>query len=162
MDASGSATQNKNEYKETHNMKSIKIAGLCLVAMFTMSMALAGNASAAPLWLLCLPWAGGNVTRYETNQCTKVLGTGQWESVAIGSKTDTVSLKAFTLRLRDKAATGGASEIECNSDLVKDPSGGTISSNNEGKILTAEINITEVNKRCTRLSGGCEAGKIEE
>ena len=51
-------------------MKHLKIAGLCLVSLLAMGMALAGNASAAPLlWLLCLKEGTSGVapTKY-TNQ----------------------------------------------------------------------------------------------
>ena len=146
-------------------MKSIKIAGLCLVAMFTMSMALAGNASAAPLWLLCLEGKEGvPPTKYTTNQCTTAAkeNKGKWESVAIGNKTDTVRIKVFSLRLRDKNTLAGESEIECNSDLTKDAGEGTITGPNKAQIVKAEINKTEVNKRCTVLKGGCNTGEIEE
>lgn len=41
--------------KELIKMRMVgKVAWLCLVSMFAMGMALAGSASAAPLWLLCL------------------------------------------------------------------------------------------------------------
>jgi len=83
-------------------MKSIvRTAGLCLVAIFTMSMALAGSASAALSWLLCLPQAGGT-ERFNSNQCTEKETGGAWESVVIGSKSDTVRLLAFSLLLIDK------------------------------------------------------------
>jgi len=56
-------------------MKFVKIAGLCLASMLMMSMALAGTAAAAPLWLLCLEGKEGSLpTKYTTNQCTR----SQW------------------------------------------------------------------------------------
>jgi hypothetical protein len=143
-------------------MKSIKIVGLCLAAIFTMGMALAGNASAGLLWLLCLEGNNNPNTRFVDSNCRSPGAGGAWESVAIGNKTDTVRIKVYSLRLRDKATFAGESEIECNSDLTKDAGEGTISNTNEGKIVKAEINKTEVNKRCTRIKGGCKAGEIEE
>jgi hypothetical protein len=82
-------------------MKHLKIAGLCLVLMFVMGMALAGDASAALLWLLCLESTG--LTKYEDNQCTKASGTGKWQSLGLPSGgSDTVRLLGFSLVLIDK------------------------------------------------------------
>jgi hypothetical protein len=91
-------------------MKHLKIAGLCLVSMFVMGMALAGNASATTLlWLLCLEASG--LTKYEDNQCTKANGTGKWQSQGLpsGGK-DTVRLLGFSLVLSD---TGIGTTVTC-------------------------------------------------
>ncbi len=141
-------------------MKSIaRTAGLCLVAMITMGMALAGNAFATPLWLLCLEGTANTHTRYTSNQCTTAGGSAEkWESVALGTKTDTVSIVVRTLRLRDIEA---GTEVECNSSLALDEGEGTISSNNKGQITKAKITTSEVTKRCNILKGVlCK--KIEE
>jgi hypothetical protein len=139
-------------------MKSIaRTAGLCLVAMITMGMALAGNAFATPLWLLCLE-GSASTSKYSSNQCTKTEAAGKWESVALGSKTDTVSIVVRTLRLTDKEA---GTVIECNSSLEKDEGEGTISSNNKGQIIKAKINNAEVGSRCKIIKEGfCK--KLEE
>ncbi len=57
-------------------MKSIRIAGLCLVAMFVMSMVAAGTASAAAGWLTCKESA--TTTKYETAGCVKASATGKF------------------------------------------------------------------------------------
>ncbi len=44
-------------------MKSIRIAGLCLAAVFVMSMVAAGTASAAPHWEVCLNFGGTGTNR---------------------------------------------------------------------------------------------------
>ena len=93
-------------------MKHLKVAGLCLVSMLVMGMALAGNASAAKpalLWLLCLEegTSGTAPTKYLSNQCTETNAglTGKWQSsgLSCGTKcSDTVRLLAFSLILTDK------------------------------------------------------------
>jgi hypothetical protein len=137
-------------------MKSLKIAGLCLVSMLAMGMALAGNATAALLWLVCLE--GSGLTKYEDNQCTKASGTGKWQSLGLPSGvSDTVRLLAFSLRLED-AGTGV--KVEC-------PDAGTgwglIESPNKGLIKVAEVKEPE-KAGCKVLKGllTCEAGKLTE
>jgi hypothetical protein len=79
-------------------MKSIKIAGLCLVAMFAVSMVAAGTASAAPHWLVCLPWTN-SPTRYSTHQCKEAASGGSWEWSELNG---TEAARAFaTLKLKD-------------------------------------------------------------
>jgi hypothetical protein len=108
-------------------MKRLKVAGLCLVSMLVAGMALAGNASAALLWLLCLPQTGGT-ERFADNQCTEKEAGGAWESVSLGTKSDTVRLLAFSLLLSDPPITvhcpdvsvnGGWGLIEKNKLIVK-------------------------------------------
>jgi hypothetical protein len=90
-------------------MKYLKVAGLCLVSMLAMGMALAGNAAAALLWLLCLE--GSGLTKYSSNQCTEASSTGKWQSLGLPSGgSDTVRLLAFTLLLIDN----GASTVRCD------------------------------------------------
>lgn len=62
------------------SMKSITTAGLCLVAMLVVSMVAAASASAAPHWLVCLPFTtGSTATRYTEHQCKTASGSGGWE-----------------------------------------------------------------------------------
>ncbi len=64
-------------------MKPIRIAGLCLVAMFAMSMAAAGTASAG-VWEHCeTTEKAGTATRFETNQCKGIETGGKytWQEV---------------------------------------------------------------------------------
>jgi hypothetical protein len=61
-------------------MRSIRIAGLCLAAMFVMSRVAAGTASAAPHWLVCLPaTSGSTATKWSTEQCSTAASGGSWE-----------------------------------------------------------------------------------
>jgi hypothetical protein len=120
-------------------MKSIvRTAGLCLVAMFTLSMTLAGSASAALLWLLCLPQTGG---KFKDNQCQENGPPNEWESVAIGTKSDTVRLLAFSLLLIDN---GLKTKVHCPDAGV---STGLIETN---KLIVREAKIPNPSKECTQ------------
>jgi hypothetical protein len=61
-------------------MRFIRIAGLCLAAVFVMSMVAAGTASAAPHWLVCLPeHSGTTTTKWNSHQCETAAPGGGWE-----------------------------------------------------------------------------------
>jgi hypothetical protein len=78
-------------------MKSIRIAGLCLVAMFVVSMVAAGSASAAAHWNTCKKEATG--TKYETEGCAKTSATGTWAFEEVKGTEEARSVG--TLRLID-------------------------------------------------------------
>jgi hypothetical protein len=95
-------------------MKLIRIAGLCLVAVFVMSMVAAGTASAAPHWLVCLPFVtGSTATRYTEHQCKTASGTGGWEWSELDD-TEPVFSVGETITLRDTKATGGSTAVQCS------------------------------------------------
>ncbi|MGH2852779.1 MAG: hypothetical protein ACRDLF_01110 [Solirubrobacteraceae bacterium] len=129
-------------------MKQLKIAGLCLVSMFVMSMALAGNAAAALLWLVCLESTG--LTKYSSNQCTEASSTGKWQSLGLPSGvSDTVRLLAFSLRLAD---TGAKVIIEC-----PDPGTtgwGLIEGPNKGQVKVAKVENPNANCKILESGGG--------
>jgi len=140
-------------------MRSIKIAGLALASMLVMGMALAGTANAAPLWLLCLPWTN-SPTKYEDNQCTKANGSANpaWESVALGSKSDTVRLLAYSLVLTD---SGTGISVHCP-DVPVHTGWGLIEKNSV--LITKEAVVPEPEKEGCTLTGElltCKAGKLE-
>jgi hypothetical protein len=122
-------------------MRRLAFAALCFVSMLVMSMAAAGTASAALLWLLCLEGSISSNTKYEDSSCTKALSTGKWESVAIGSKSDTVRLLAFSLLLKDAVA---GTTVHC-------PDSGTGTGLVEGnKLIIREAKISNpVGEGCT-------------
>jgi hypothetical protein len=61
-------------------MGFMRIAGLCFVAVFVMSMVAAGTASAAPHWLVCLPaTSGSTATKWSGEQCSTTASGGSWE-----------------------------------------------------------------------------------
>jgi hypothetical protein len=135
-------------------MKYFKIAGLCLVSMLAMGMALAGNAAAALLWLVCLE--GSGLTKYSTNQCTEASSTGKWQSLGLPSGvSDTVRLLAFSLRLTD---SGTGVTVECPDAGV---GWGLIESPNKGQIKVAEVTKTEAEANCKVIKGllTCEGAK---
>ncbi len=134
-------------------MKRFRIAGLCLVSMLVMGMALAGTASAAPLWLVCLPKTGG---KFLDSQCLKP-GAGEWESVKL-TGSDTVRLVGFTLRLTDTGTALGTSTVKCNGKGSEGE--GLITGPNLGVINTAEVK--EPSKNCERVAGACKAGEVEK
>ncbi len=138
--------------------KSMKIAGLCLASMLLVGMALAGSANAAPLWLLCLE-GSASTTKYSSNQCSKVESSGKWESVALGTKSDTVNIKAFTLSLLDE---GTGAEITC--DGAGTVGTGLIESSNKGVTRVAEVTKPSTNCVLTKAAilGCTETKNIEE
>jgi hypothetical protein len=126
-------------------MKSIRIVGLCLASLLAMGMALAGNASAALLWLLCLE--GSGLTKYSSNQCTEASSTGKWQSLGLPSGvSDTVRLLAFSLRLED----ANAATVECTDAGT---GWGLIESPNKAVIKVAEITKSLAETRCQVLRG---------
>jgi hypothetical protein len=86
-------------------MKYLKVAGLALMSMLAMGMALAGNASATPLlWLLCLENVSGLLTKYNSNQCTNAVAGGHWQSLGLPSGgSDTVRILGFSVLLIDSS-----------------------------------------------------------
>jgi hypothetical protein len=138
-------------------MKHLKIAGLCLLSMLVTGMALAGNASAALLWLLCLPKSTG---LFSNPGCTTLndARAGSWESESISNRTDLAVGRGFTIRLEDTGAIGGSSAIRCSGPgLVSEV---TLESGGRGKITKAEIGNPKT--ECERVEGGCKADEIEK
>jgi len=133
-------------------MKSIKIAGLCLVSMFAMSMATTSTASANPVWEGCLE--GANVTKYLNSHCV-TLGAGNFGWKEIGN-TDHVVSVGFTILLTDTKATGGSSTIRC---LAGGRGSGTVGPGGFGRVELAFVENAKEN--CERESGGCKAGEVE-
>jgi hypothetical protein len=136
-------------------MKRFKIAGLCLVSMLVMGMALASAASAAPLWLVCLPWTN-NPTRYSTNQCTTAASGGGWESVKL-SGSDTVRLLAYSLLLKDNGTGIG---VHCP-DVPVSTGWGLIEGTNV--LITKVAEVPKPEKEGCKVEGKlleCEAGTL--
>jgi hypothetical protein len=140
-------------------MRYLKIAGLCLASMLVVSMALAGNASAQPLWLVCLEASTG-LTKYSSNQCTEAASNGKFQSLEIPSGVDdTVRLLALTLLLTDLAA-GPLKEkatIRCPHPTA---GWGLILAPNVLLVTKAEVENPKT--ECEREEGPCKAGEIEK
>jgi hypothetical protein len=138
-------------------MQHLKIAGLCLAATLAMGMALAGTASAQPLWLLCLEASTG-LTKYADNQCTRAEGSGKFQSLGLPSGTSvTVKLVSFTLRLTDLDA-GPLKEKA--TIICKSEGWGLITPPNTGVITSAKIPNPKT--ECDRKEGPCKAGELEQ
>jgi hypothetical protein len=131
-------------------MKHLKIAGLCLVSIFVMGMAMASTASA--VWEGCLP--KGSTTKYENNKCVKAAAGGEfsWQEI---TNTDKVRSVGFTIKLTDTKAPISTSVI-CTAG---GEGSGTVGPGEFDKIETAVQK--EPLKNC-RGTGGCKAEKVEE
>jgi hypothetical protein len=133
-------------------MKHLKIAGLCLVSLLVMSMAVSSTAS-AQVWEGCLE--GGSTTKYENNKCAKAEPNGKfsWQEI---TNTDNVRGLGLTLRFVDKNAPLGRSEIVCP-DSAEPIEEGTVGPGKFDKILRAKV-LKPGN--CIRVSGACKAGEV--
>ncbi len=136
-------------------MRHLKIAGLCFASMLVMGMALAGNASAAPLWLVCLE--GSGLTKYSNSKCLTAESGGKWQSLGIPAGTSiTVKMLAFSLLMGDsKAPIIGEVSFRCS--MEGNIGEGTIEAGGKGVITKAEI--IEPSKDC---SGEKNCEKVEE
>jgi hypothetical protein len=140
------------------DMKHLKIAGLFLVSIFVMCMALAGNASAAPLWLLCLEGTG--LTKYSSNQCTAAEAGGKWQSAGLpAGKTDTIRIENITIRLVDKEAGPLKEKAAVKCDGAGIEGSGVIEGPN--KEVVKEVKIGKAKERCERVEGPCKSGEVE-
>jgi hypothetical protein len=101
----------------TH-MKGLRIGSLWLASVLALGMVWTGSAFAAePLWLVCLEGKESSLpTKYETNQCTVAAkeNKGKWESVALGTNSDTVRLLFPSLKLEDTKAELGPIIAKCS------------------------------------------------
>jgi hypothetical protein len=126
-------------------MRSIKITGLCLVAMFAMSMAATATASAAPVWKQCRE-GSENLTKYTDGKCSVLNTGGKYEWVEL--KTTEKVLTAATLRLYDSKTPLGEAGFECSGTGV-----GTIGPGKYDRTETVRI------VSCKKLKL-CEEGTI--
>jgi hypothetical protein len=99
-------------------MKHLKIAGLCLVAMFMMSMVAAGTASAAPHWLVCLPenTETPKTTKWNSHQCTTAVANGGWEWSEL--KGTEAAVSHGSLRLADTKVLGKIVAVQCTGEDI--------------------------------------------
>src|ERR1700757_4875589 len=96
------------------NVKSISIAGLCLVAMLAVSMAIGATASAAPVWEQCeTEKAVGNPSRYTEGQCVTGSATGAWAWQKVTSTEKAIGLGSLVLR-DTKVPIIGTVEVQCS------------------------------------------------
>ncbi len=129
-------------------MRSIRIAGLCLAAVFVMSMVAAGTASAAPHWLVCLQWTS-SPTKYQTSQCEKGEADGGWEWSE--PKTTEAVRTAASLKLEAKSIIG---EVEIKCAILGT---GWIGRNGTDQITTWAIDKCEPGTNCEKIEGTSSA-----
>lgn len=133
--------------------RPLYVAGLSLGLMLAIGATLAGNASAAPLWLLCLE--GSGLTKYSNNRCAEASATGAWQSSGLPSgRVETVKLIGFTLRLGESGP--GSVAIKCDKGvkgwgLAEGPS----------KLIISTFMIEELEHNCEGLEG-CEKSGAEK
>lgn len=141
-----------------HDMKHLKTAGLCLVSMLVVGMALAGNAVATPLWLVCLEGTEGvTPTKYTSEHCTEAAkeNKGKWESVE--AKTSyTVGITQLTLTLKDTKTLLGEAEVRCDSGgSVK----GIVGPGNKAEVTSNTVEKASENCRGLKI---CEEKGVEK
>jgi hypothetical protein len=76
-------------------------------------MALAWSASAAPLFLLCLPRTAGTGKFEEPSCASGATSNADWESESLGNKTDKVVIVGMTIRVTDTNTPAGEAVIQC-------------------------------------------------
>jgi hypothetical protein len=135
-------------------MEDLKMAGLCLVSMIVMAMALAGNASATPLFVICRE--GSGLTKYSTDNCTTAESAGKWQAQELTTTEKGFGVN-FTLTLTDTKTALGVTKIRCDTG---GESTGVVGPENIAVGETAKIKNAKEN--CRGLEGGCESNKIEE
>jgi hypothetical protein len=123
-------------------MKHLKIAGLCLVAVFAVSMMASATASAKPTWWTCAELTEP-VGAFTDSLCTKK-GKGKFEWIQLKEKQTTTS--SGTLKLTDINGNGKgkAVTLECTGTDA-----GTVGPEGEDEIT--KIEATE----CTVITGEC-------
>ncbi len=138
-------------------MKSIlKIAGLCLASMLVLGMAIA-NTALATHWLVCLPEnTGTTTTKWNSSQCTTAGGSGGWEWSEIKG-TEPARVVNQTLTLKDTDVKGSESVIQCAAGSGEGE--GAVGPGGNSRINTAKVK--EPKTECKRVTGACEAGKVE-
>ena len=131
-------------------MKSIRIAGLCLAAMFVMSMVAAGTASAAPHWLVCLKW-NNSPTRYATSQCEKAETGGGFEWSELKGTEATVTQGTLILETSNVPIVG---------EVVMECSGtdeGSVGPGNQSRTTVVTTTTCTAGKNCEKVEKKAEA-----
>jgi hypothetical protein len=124
-------------------MKRIRIMGLCLVAVFAMSVAAASTASAAPDYGKCVKKAVSGGAGFSDAGCTKAVATKalyEWQKGGATGVTYTTNIKAGTLATLE---TVKKEKVVC-----------------KGETSTGTI-LSETTTETTPTFTGCEALKLK-
>jgi hypothetical protein len=126
-------------------VKSLEIAGLCIVGVLALGMVAATAASAAPVWEQCTE--GSTTTKYTEDNCKVAEASGKWGWKAIPAGTPgTVHITGSTLILKDtKVPIVGTVEVICNTE-GEGTAGGSI-----GKVDTFAIKSCTAGKNCEKV-----------
>jgi hypothetical protein len=135
-----------NLVQKEYDMKHLKTVGLCLIAMFAISIVTTATASAAPVWEECRENAGSG-TKWETNQCSKASSSGKWEWRELTTTEKATSVATFTLK--DTKTLAGTAQITCS--LTDE---GTIGPGSHGTIT--KINIEAKNCKAEKVCENVE------
>ncbi len=145
-------------------MKHLKIAGLCLVSMFVVSMAFSATASAT--WEHCTKGAVAGLTKWTDHNCSTASGTGEWQWKAINN-TEEVRLKG-SLKLTDtKVPIVGKVSAECSGEGIGAVGPGQLGRVNEIKTSAPQCRKLEnceevVSAEAVNLPWQTEAYNTEE
>lgn len=132
-------------------MRFIRIAGLCLSAVFVMSMVAAGTASAALHWLVCLPsHTGTNTTKWETSQCEKASPTGSWEWSELKG-TEATRTQGSLVLVTHGVPIVGEVEVKCSGTDE-----GSVGPGNQSRTTAIPSIKCEAGKNCEKLVSGAE------
>ncbi len=116
-------------------MKHLKIAGLCLVAAFAVSMVVSATASAT--WEHCTKGAVAGLTKWTDHNCSTASGTGEWQWKAINN-TEEVRIKG-SLKLSDtKVPIVGTVSAECSGEGI-----GAVGPGQLGRITKIEVSAAQ-------------------
>ncbi len=116
-------------------MKHLKIAGLCLVAVFAVSMVVSATASAT--WEHCTKGAVAGLTKWTDHNCSTASGTGEWQWKGINN-TEEIRSKG-SLKLSDtKVPIVGTVSIECSGEGIGSVGPGQFSRINQIEISAAQ------------------------
>jgi hypothetical protein len=128
--------------KERYDMKHLKIAGLCLVSLLAVGMALTGTAQAR--WEQCTKGVANSEppTKWTSNQCSAASKAGEWNWREVSS-TEEVRIKG-SIKMVDTKTPAGTSEVECSSEAVGSVGPGQVARITEIKTSAAQCRAIKV------------------
>ena len=125
-------------------MKSIRIAGLCLVAVFVIGVVAEGTASAAlPEFVTCRKAKTAKTGQWKNEQCTEAQKEGEWTTRAGGTEGGETFSSTSGVGLLE---TTGGKKIGCKSDRAN----GAITGSNE--VGTVSITFFECEEEAKKIS----------
>lgn len=139
-------------------MKLLRTAGLCLVAMCVMGMAMAGTAAAVErVWEHCQTEkeAGPIPTKYSEHQCTTAMSGGKWAWRTVENTEKVVTHGSLVLKDL-KVPIEGTVEVQCTGEDV-----GSVGPKTFDRIESITNIQCAAGKGCEKLEGNAEPRNIE-